>query len=294
MKYLKAGLAVLFVLLVSFFVVKSCVYPKRFPAGETSEFRTPFFSKPVSFSHPALTPPPVETEAVKYPGVLKTSPQVAIILDDWGKNYRLLKSAIEIGRPVTLAVIPHLSKSRQIAKEAHENGLGVMLHLPMEPKNKGEPMEPHTIMTTMTEGDILNYLDEAIASVPYLEGVNNHMGSSATSDARVMKIVFKRLKFKNLFFIDSRVASSSVSEKISKEVGIRFATRDVFIDNENQLEPIKKQLEKAKRIALSHGEAIVIGHDRKWTVQAIKEMVPVFEKAGVKFVLAKDIVKSET
>ena len=43
MRYLKVGLAVFFVLLVSFFVVKSCVHPQRVPYSE-KEFEIPFFS----------------------------------------------------------------------------------------------------------------------------------------------------------------------------------------------------------------------------------------------------------
>ena len=54
---------------------------------------------------------------------------------------------------------------------------------------------------------------------------------------------------------------------------------------------IKEKLERAKKIALSRGTAVVIGHDRKMTLQAIKEMVPEFEAAGVQFVLVKDLVE---
>ena len=291
MKYIKIVFSVFVVLLVSFFVVKSCVHPKRAPYGEGIESKSLFFSKLVSPPHVVIAQRPLPSGQENVPVVSTTVPKMAIVLDDWGKNYPLLKNAIDIHRPLTIAILPNLSKSRQIAEEAYQNGLGVMLHLPMEPKNKNEPLEPHTIMTSMTEKEILKYLDEAVSGVPHLEGANNHMGSAATSDARVMKIILSRLKAQNLFFIDSHVISSTQGPKVAREVGIRFNERDVFIDNENKLDAIKKQLDRAKRIALTHGEVVVIGHDRKLTLQAIQEMIPVFDQAGVKLVYARDVVK---
>ncbi len=290
MRYIKAGIAVLFVLLVSFFVVKSCVHPKRISYEDEAESRIPFFSELVSPKRIVVAPK--TAAASKRPKVSGAAPRMAIILDDWGKNYGVLKYALEIKRPLTLAIIPNLPKTRKIAEEAHQNGLGIMLHLPMEPKSKNEPLEPHTILTTMPEKEILKCVDDAVASVPHLEGVNNHMGSAATSDARVMKTILKRLKAKNLFFIDSAVVSTTQGPKAAAETGIRFAKRDVFIDNVNKVDAIKAQLKKALDIALSHGEVVVIGHDRKLTLQAIKEMIPAFDEAGVRLVLARELVRT--
>lgn len=284
MRYFKAGVAVFFVLAVSFFVVKSCVHPKRAPYSE-KEFEVPFFSQVVK-------PRPIVVAPKPKPRVPAGAPRMAIILDDWGKNYGALKYALDIKRPLTLAVIPHLPKSKQIAEEAHAAGLGVMLHLPMEPKRKGEPLEPTTILTSMSDKEILKCVDDAVAAVPHLEGVNNHQGSAVTSDARVMKLILKRLKSKKLFFVDSAVVSTTQGPKVAAETGIRFAKRDVFIDNVNKLDAVKAQLAKALKIALSHGEAVVIGHDRKTTLLAIKEMVPAFDEAGVKLVLARELVRA--
>ena len=293
MKHLKIGLAVLFILLVSFFVVKSCVHPKRSPyAAEEPSAGVPFFSKLLGPSKQiVMAPPPAPEAPAPKPAASKTGPHMAIILDDWGKNYTVLKYAVQIHRPLTLAIIPYLSHSKQIAEEAHAAGLGVMLHLPMEPFNKGEPMEPHTIMTTMSEKEIASIVDAAVAAIPHVEGANNHMGSAATSDEKTMRVILSKLKAKDLFFLDSHVATTTKGPKVARETGVLFNERDVFIDNENKLDAIKKQLERARRIALSHGEVVVIGHDRKLTLQAIEEMVPEFDKSGVKLVYARDVVR---
>ena len=269
---LKIVLSVLFVALVAFFVARA-FWPKPSPAP-----------KPV--------PRAVKVVPKKRPAKPQAAPvEMAIILDDWGQSGALVDDVVAIGRPLTLAVIPHLRRSYEVAEEAHGYGLGVMLHMPMQPKSNRQPAEPHTILTTSPDAEIERLLDEALASVPHAQGVNNHQGSAATSDLRVMRAVLKHLKEKGLFFVDSKVIASSVCEQAAREAGIRFASRDVFIDNVATVDAVKNQLWEAIRVAKYQGRAVVIGHDKRPTLEAIRQMVPEIEKSGVKLVLAKEMVK---
>ncbi len=216
---------------------------------------------------------------------------MAIILDDWGHNLALTKVAVDIRRPLTLAVLPNLAHSRSIAEMAHANGLAVIVHMPMQPIGKNETLEPHTLKVDMPRSTILAYLDEAVSAIPYTEGMNNHMGSAVTSDLRVMNIVLSLLKKKGLFFVDSNVISSTVCPAVAKETGIRFAKRDVFIDNVLKPEVIKERLRDAENIALKTGLVVVIGHAKKTTLTAIAEMVPDIEAKGIRLVYAREIVE---
>ncbi len=281
MKSLRVILSLLFVFAVSFFVIRGCV---KKPLRYTEE------KAPVKRALVKETPR-VKKAAKKEEKLPPAKAVMAIVLDDWGNNYSLLKYALEIDRPITLSILPGLPQSRRIAEEAHRRGLGVMLHMPMQPMNEKEPREPSTILINSTDGEIQQMLDEALKSVPYAKGVNNHQGSLATSDPRVMRAVLTHLKEKNLFFIDSHVTSRAVAEPIAREVGIAFEKRDVFIDNINKSSAVKEMLREAIRVALAHGRAIVIGHDRKITLKVIRDMLPEMDRAGVKLVLAKDLVE---
>ncbi len=236
------------------------------------------------------TPPKIKLE-VRTSNLPPKAAYMAIILDDWGNNYSLVKEVLAVKRPMTLAVLPNLPFSKKIADEAHRNHLGVMLHMPMQPMNTLHPLEPHTILTTTPDAEINELLSKALASVPHVEGMNNHMGSAATSDLRVMRSVLKYLKAKGLFFIDSNVIPQTVGPRAAREAGIPFAMRDVFIDNESTVDAVKQKLLEAKNIALRKGQVVVIGHDKKQTLQAIKEIVPSLEKEGVRLVLVKELVK---
>jgi polysaccharide deacetylase 2 family uncharacterized protein YibQ len=268
------------VILVAAFVVRGCL-PKRAPAVA-----------PVKQAVPAN---PVKKKA-RVPRKIAPVPapsggaELAIILDDWGNDHALLAEAIAVGRPLTLAVLPKLKHSVEIAREAHEAGLGVMLHMPMQSKG-GRDAEPHTILTTSPDAEVLSYLEEGIAAVPFLEGVNNHQGSAATSDERVMRLVLGRIKKKGFFFVDSKVIASSVASDVAEELGLRHATRDVFLDNVAEVEAVKEQLRKAVAVALKHGRAVAIGHDKRVTLRAIREMLPELDAAGVRLVYARDLVR---
>jgi len=218
------------------------------------------------------------------------APRMAIILDDWGNNASLVRAALDIKRPLTLAVLPGLPHSRPIAEEAFRNKLGVMLHMPMQPKSGTVPLEPQTIMTSTSDAEIRRYIDEALGSIPHADGVNNHQGSAATCDRRVMKTVLTHLKGKGLFFVDSNVIPETVAVIVAGETGVPHAKRDVFIDNEPDVSSVKKRLEEAKQVALKRGQVVVIGHDKKATLQAIKEMVPEIEEEGVRLVLVRELV----
>lgn len=270
MKVIKIIFCVLFVGLVAFLVARGCWHPKE-----------PFISQEA--------PLKIISEKEKAP-VARIGPKMAIILDDWGHNLALVKNAEDVGRPLTLSVLPHLPHSRQIAEEAFSHGMGVMLHMPMQPKGSKQPLEPHTILTTMPEAQILEYLDSAIESIPHVEGVNNHQGSAATSDERVMRTVLEHLKKKGLFFVDSEVISTTVGGRVAEEIGISFTKRDVFLDNTATVEAVQRQLRAAEKVALSRGRVVAIGHAKRTTLKAIRATVPELEKNGVQLVLVKELL----
>ena len=294
MRYFKIAFSIAFVLFVAFLVVRGCSPKKKTMVARPPVVRTVPKPKPpkkiVVKKTPAApvkaAPAPAKTEKTA-----KRTGRLAIVLDDWGNHYSLVNDAVSIGRPLTLAILPNLPHSRDIAEEAFANGLGVMLHMPMQPQGTGQPLEPQTILTSTPEAEIIRYLDEALASVPHVTGINNHMGSAATSDARVMKTVLAHLKKKKLFFVDSNVIATTQGPVLARQMGLRFTKRDVFLDNELELEAVKTQLREAKNIALSAGSVVAIGHDKKVTLEAIREVAADFEKEGVHFVLVKELLE---
>ncbi len=217
--------------------------------------------------------------------------QLAIILDDFGYSREPIDSFVTIGRPLTFSVLPYHPYSQEAASRALSSGLQVMLHLPMEPLATAEQSEESTVTVAMSDAAIEDIVTKAISSIPGLMGVNNHQGSRATADKRVMRTVLGVIKSNNLFFLDSRTSSQSVAMDMARQAGVRTGENALFLDNSNEVSAVKKQLRTAGELAIRYGSAIVIGHARVSTATALREMIPELEASGVKLVFASQLVK---
>jgi polysaccharide deacetylase 2 family uncharacterized protein YibQ len=224
------------------------------------------------------------------PPVVAVKGRIAVVLDDWGYNLNNLGLLEEIKYPLTISILPNLSYSKEVAEEAHSRGLEVILHLPMEPREKLR-LEKNTIMSGMSKEAIKKILMQDLLDIPYVRGVSNHMGSAATEDPKVMATVFGQLKKNGLYFLDSLVATRSVGSEIARNTGVKFTRRDVFLDNIQDPKYIKGQIFQLKAKARMRGEAIGIGHDRKVTLEVLKEIMPQMSKEGYKFVFVSELAK---
>ncbi|MDR7481388.1 MAG: divergent polysaccharide deacetylase family protein [Armatimonadota bacterium] len=221
------------------------------------------------------------------------SPQgrLAIVFDDAGGSLEGVEAIIAIGRPVTVAVLPYLAHSTEVARRARAAGLDVLLHLPLEPDDARKDPGPGGITVEMSDAAIYRAVQAALASVPGAVGINNHMGSRATTDRRVMRAVLRAARGAGVFFLDSYTTSQSVVREVAAEVGVRTATRAVFLDNEDEAAAIAAQIRRAIARARQEGRAIAIGHVQRLTPTVVTAMLHEFDEAGVVLVPVSALVR---
>lgn len=215
---------------------------------------------------------------------------MAIVIDDCGYTIGPVAGFADMGRPITFAVLPYREYSNEAASRALSAGHLVILHLPLEPMDASASSEPTVITTNMSEDEIKQTVAKALAAVPGIQGVNNHQGSRATADRRVMKAVLSVVKSQNLFFIDSRTIGKTVAADVSRQLGIRTGENELFLDNSSDVGQIKNQLRKAIDMAQKNGSVVAIGHARPNTVIAVREMIPEIENAGIRLVYANQLL----
>ena len=221
--------------------------------------------------------------------------KIAFIIDDWGYTMHNCKFLKEIAAPLAVAVLPNLRNTDNIMKCANVYGKDIMLHLPLEPyANRDHYPDNYLITTTMKSSKVIAMVDDTLAKMPLVQGVNNHMGSKATEDKELMKVIFKRLKKKGLFFVDSMTAPHhSICGELAREMDMPFTSRDVFLDNINTAEAIKKQIVDLAKKARKKGYAVAIGHDRALTMQVLKEEIRTLEDQGFEIVRVKTLLKNQ-
>ncbi|MBU2438197.1 MAG: divergent polysaccharide deacetylase family protein [Acidobacteria bacterium] len=231
-------------------------------------------------------------EAPTEPEPASPGPQrkIAIIIDDMGYNRRSIDDAVAVNFPLTLAIIPFTPHARETAEIAHRNGLEVIMHLPLESVNENNSMNG-IVLCGMEEPVVLSILNQDLDEVPYIRGVNNHMGSRATTDWTIMRIILERLKEKNLYFIDSMTTADSVAFKMARSLDVPSARRNVFLDVELNRDYILNQLKALFRHADRNGTAVGIGHPSEITLSVLKDhLQPLLKKHKSRLVFASEIV----
>lgn len=229
--------------------------------------------------------------------IVKKQPEVkgrgkmAIIIDDFGYSKEPIAAFAAIARPLTFAVLPYRPFSNEAAARGLSSGHQVILHLPMEPLAQGEQSEKITITINLRDEEIRAITKKAIQEIPGLIGVNNHQGSRATADRRVMKAVLGELKENSLFFLDSRTNSQSIGVEAARQMGVRTGANELFLDNTDDVSAVKAKLRTAQDMAIKYGTVTVIGHARMNTATAVSEMVSELESNGIQLIFVSQIVK---
>jgi polysaccharide deacetylase 2 family uncharacterized protein YibQ len=234
------------------------------------------------------SPSPAITTAAR-PAPQTSGPRLAIIIDDCGQWPVTERAFIALPVALTLSILPDVRYNHTIEREAASAGKGVMLHLPMETLSGVNP-GPGKVTTEMDDDAITAQVEHDLADVDLATGVNNHEGSKATADARVMTAVISVLAKDGRFFIDSRTNAKSVGQQVATEHGVRTAARDVFLDNRADVDYSEGQLRQAAALAIRTGSAIAIGHPRPTTLDALRAVIPEFQAQGITFVLVSDLV----
>ncbi|MEX2442631.1 MAG: divergent polysaccharide deacetylase family protein [Alkalispirochaeta sp.] len=186
-------------------------------------------------------------------------PRLYIVLDDAGHDLDHLREFIPFRGVFTVAILPGLQYSREVAQMVIALGHEAILHQPMEALGGNDP-GPGAILASHSERQIRRTLTSNLSTMPGVVGVNNHMGSLATGDVRVMQTVAATLQRHRLFFLDSRTTHLSVAADTTRSAGVPTLERDVFLDNVREEEAISEQLDQGLAIAEEQGHAVMIGH----------------------------------
>jgi len=229
-----------------------------------------------------------------FPTGAETNKKVAIIIDDFGNNMTGTEEILNLPVPITAAVMPFLSTTKRDAQWAYEKGHDVFVHLPMEPKRgKKSWLGPGVISTDLTDEEIRKRVIAAIDDVPHAIGVNNHMGSKATGDRRVMRIVLEVCKEHGMIYLDSKTNSKSVIPSVAKELEVPYIENHLFLDDRNQKIHIRKQFNLIlDHLSEKEDVCIAIGHvgvTGKQTASVLKDVIPLMQQKAT-FVKVSELV----
>jgi|GEM_PF-375884 len=267
--------------------------------------RTPAPASALAPARPQAAPVPVplqtqvarasdagwEARAVRPPRV-RAGAWIAIVIDDLGADRARSARAAALPGPLTLSYLSYAADIAEQARAARAAGHEILLHLPMEPEGRDNP-GPGALFVRMASDDIRWRTANALDALPMAVGLNNHMGSRFTRDARAMAPVLEVLAARGLLFVDSRTSGGSVAGEVAASLGVAHAGRDIFLDNEIDATAVRKQLAELERTANRRGHAIAIGHPHDATLEALAAWIPTMNSRGLQLVPVSAIVRQQ-
>ncbi|MGQ9949563.1 divergent polysaccharide deacetylase family protein [Pseudomonas aeruginosa] len=154
------------------------------------------------------------------------------------------RRVLDLPPGVTLAIIPETPHAAELAREAHQRGRTVILHMPMDPAGG-----PYAWRPELTQEERARRLDAALAKVPFVQGLNNHEGSRMTAVRPAMAWLAEELQRRGLYLVDSRTSAATVAASEAQRIGLASVSRDVFLDNEATPEAVSAQLQAGVALA---------------------------------------------
>ncbi len=209
--------------------------------------------------------------------------RVALIFDHAGASLAELAPIYAMHEPFGLGIFPNMRYSAEIARTAAAHGLTPILHLPLEPNHPADlgPVTG-TVWVRMADAEIARTVERDLDSVPGVAGVNNHAGSRATADRRVMTAVLRTVKARGLWFNENPETPQSVVPEVARQLDVPLVVTGTYLDipPEHIARNVRALIAEAER----RGSVVAAAHIATGAPAVIQKMLPEFRRAGVVFV----------
>lgn len=276
-------------------VLGIALYVKTRPVEPPSTEPSPAGPRPTARKpRPTAVPAPARAAEVSPRAVGRPArvARIAIVIDDLGNDSGALERIAAWRYDVAGAVLPGLPDSAAAARQLARSGKEVLLHLPMEPDGYPDVKPgPGVVLRSDSDERIAEIVAEDLASVPGAIGVNNHMGSAATADARVMRAVVRVLADRGLFLLDSRTTEASVARRMADEISLPAVSRRVFLDSVPTSAAIDRSFRELLARARKDGSALAIGHPYPETMAMLERELPTLADKGVELVRVRTLLE---
>ena len=216
----------------------------------------------------------------------------SIIIDDVGNNFKHGQDVIGLPAALTIAILPETAYAKDLARLAAKNNKEVMLHLPMQ-SVEHHRHSPGALDLHMTKNEFRTQLLASLNSIPYVRGVNNHMGSLLTRHPGHMAWLMDELsKRGGLYFIDSRTTGKSIAAKIAIEYNIPNLSRDFFLDPDDKENTLRQQFDQFIKRINQRGYALAIAHPYPSTVKFLQNHLNELNEHGIELLPVSKLISA--
>ncbi len=202
----------------------------------------------------------------------RNKPKIAIVIDDMGIDIFKSKQMLEIPEIYNFSYLTYAKNLQSQIDYAKSVGKEILLHIPMESVKKFKAADYGGTYLTTEKSPVKNLevFKSMLGDITGYIGINNHMGSKFTSNYKQLYSIVNELKNMGLMFLDSKTINSSKGDEIASKIKLPYISRDVFLDDSDNVDDILKSLKHLENIAIEKGYVVAIGHPKTNTITAIK------------------------
>ena len=143
----------------------------------------------------------------------------------------------------------------------------------------------------MIKSEFIKQLRLDLSAVPYIQGINNHMGSLLTRHPGHMSWLMDELSHRpGLYFIDSKTTNQSIADKIAVEYNVPSLSRDFFLDPDDNKDTLRKQFDLFIKKIHRRGYALAIAHPYPTTIQFLKTHLDELKKQGIRLISVSKLI----
>ena len=204
-------------------------------------------------------------------------PKLAIIMDDISEAGQVAKIK-KLPVSVTPSIFPPSAKMPNTPNLA-KGFRSFLIHLPLEALNYADNLK--TIKTNASYEEIEQAVAKLRKDFPNAKFINNHTGSKFTGDKNAVNSLLRALYMYDFSFVDSRTIGKTAVGEVIKNYRMRYAYRDIFLDNIDSVAEVRAKLQEAVQIAKKKGYAIAIGHPKNATFSALANSSDILSQVEV-------------
>jgi hypothetical protein len=217
-------------------------------------------------------------------------PVIALIVQDVGENIDNLDQWLSIDAPLTFSILPRTAHAQEMGQRLYDAGYRIMLHIPTEGLPPHQYSGAGQISADMDRDTVFRTLDDDLATVPHVSGIDNHEGQVGCANLQLMIWQCEWAKANNLFVVDSRTARYSMVTPAAEALGFPDRYNQVFLDEHSDPDYIKVAVQQLADTANSKGVAIgVCNFPRPNTPSVLSQMISQLRQQGIHFAFVQDV-----
>ena len=219
-------------------------------------------------------------------------PKIAIVVKGFGSlSQDDLNRWLNLDKNVCYAVLPINRTSRMNMQQIINHGFEALIEIPLE--DPGHPVvatPEYAIFGHFRDSEVTRRLDQYFSLLRDAKGAITHRGGLITTDRRIMPIILRYIKDRDLYFIDDRAIETSIAFSMAQSMMLTSYERSItFNPNHYQNDANLHRLANDLRRVNKNPMIVTLQRPDDETYVFLKNLIKIANESGFEIVRVSDL-----